>query len=445
VRSWAPAGPYPYAIEAVGDTVWIGDLETGEVRAHATADPSAVRVVTVVAGGVASLRRTSRGTLTVMEQRGAQRLLEIASDGSQREIWRAPSWVSPTIYRQHDTDSTGAIGPVDDSLVGYGGSSGAYLFRISFDGALRRLWSENGAASQGGRGRQGPADRVSDPGIHYGPAWVRISREFGEALLTGGVGGTAVLFRPRQPGEPNGAWTVAQGAAATAGRDIWKRGTIPGGPLRPSFWHLAGHEGAHFTGPSPRDNGVSMQPEELVALGDEGLLRWMQAGGRGETPRPEITLQAAKDVRQFLTFATDAGWKTAYVPPAVTPPDPPDPPDTTGPDIQVTGVPLAPVAEDFLVEAMVTDPAGVASVALTVATDPPQVLAAPPYRWAVDVDPLEDGEHALTVTATDSLGNQRAVVTSFRVDHPDPPDEVPQALLILEPGVTYRVTGGKPV
>ena len=71
------------AIESDGaDTIYLGDLTTGQIVRFLASDPAQTSVVATVPGGVASLRRTSTGALVAMEQRGAQRLVEVAMDGS---------------------------------------------------------------------------------------------------------------------------------------------------------------------------------------------------------------------------------------------------------------------------------------------------------------------------------------------------------------------------
>ena len=101
VRTWAASGPFPMAIESDGvDTIYLGDLTTGQIVRFLASDPAQTSVVATVPGGVASLRRTSTGALVAMEQRGAQRLLEVAMDGSLREIWRIPTstgYANPTL------------------------------------------------------------------------------------------------------------------------------------------------------------------------------------------------------------------------------------------------------------------------------------------------------------------------------------------------------------
>jgi hypothetical protein len=343
VRTWAASGPFPMAIESDGvDTIYLGDLTTGQITRFLASDPAQTSVVATVPGGVASLRRTSTGALVAMEQRGSQRLLEVAADGSLREIWRIPTstgYANPSYYRQHDVDRLGTCGPVDDCFVSVWTSTGSSLWRLRFDGQpLSGSFMHNsGASSQGGRQRQGNIGWVGDPIGHY-PGWVAISRTHAEMLVSAGAPAGVFLLRPTRAGEPQG-WTSAQSQASQDGRKVWHSGTTPGGPLRPSFWPSQGHEGWASTGPRPDE--TIMTTERLVDLGDAGLLAWLRAGGRGTTARPEITLADAHNVRQYLRFADDrALYDGMTLPeglpiPPEPPIEPPIPPVVT-PDVVVT-------------------------------------------------------------------------------------------------------------
>ena len=228
-----------------------------------------------------------------MEQRGSQRLLEVAMDGSLREIWRIPTstgYANPSYYRQHDVDRLGTCGPVDDCFVSVWTSTGSSLWRLRFDGQpLSRLVHAQLRRVQRRAGGNGKA-RSSGWAIPSAtiPGWVAITRTHAEMLVSAGAPAGVFLLRPTRAGEPQG-WTSAQSEASQAGRKVWHSGTTPGGPLRPELLAVQGHEGWASTGPRP-DESI-MTTERLVDLGNEGMLAWLRAGGRGTTPRPEITLE----------------------------------------------------------------------------------------------------------------------------------------------------------
>ena len=106
------------------------------------------------------------------------------------------------------------------------------------------------SSSQGGRQRQGSIQWVGDPIGHY-PGWVAISRTHAEMLVSAGAPAGVFLLRPTRAGEPQG-WTSAQSAGVAGRAQVWHSGTTPGGPLRPSFWPVAGARGLGVHRPAPR-------------------------------------------------------------------------------------------------------------------------------------------------------------------------------------------------
>ena len=327
VRTWAASGPFPMAIESDGtDTIYLGDLTTGQIVRFLASDPAQTSVVATVPGGVASLRRTSTGALVAMEQRGASgwsrsrwTAVSVKSGASRRAratpiraTTASTTWTASARAGRWTTASS-ACGPRRDRASGACGSTGSR--------SAARSCTTAAQSSQGGRQRQGSIQWVGDPIGHY-PGWVAISRTHAEMLVSAGAPAGVFLLRPTRAGEPQG-WTSAQ-SAGVAGRaqGLALRARRRAGRCVPGSGPSQGHEGWASTGPRP-DESI-MTTERLVDLGNEGMLAWLRAGGRGTTPRPEITLNDAHNVRQYLRFADDRALYDGMALPTG-PPDPPRP------------------------------------------------------------------------------------------------------------------------
>lgn len=201
-----------------------------------------------------------------------------------------------------DVDTAGTCGPIGDIFVVYSvGSGRAELWRMDGNG--------QNAVHAGGSGPvfQGPVTLALDVGGHY--TWALGLSRTEARLITSGFGSMgAQVIRRKVAGDPNYTNFLSNDFSHWLnGHNIYCRGTVVGGPTRPSFALLRGLEGFGYLGLPTFD--------ELAFLDDNTLAAYIQAGMGGGTPRPEITgtnlcdlifyirMQSIRGIQEELTFA----------------------------------------------------------------------------------------------------------------------------------------------
>jgi len=176
-----------------------------------------------------------------------------------------------------DVDRVGTMGPVDDILVAFSvGQGRAEVWRLSADGTAVRQHA-------GGTGPlyQGPLSIVVDAGGHY--SWAIAVSSTEARMITSGFGSLGVsVWRRLLPGDPTyRSFLNNDYSNWLNGQNIYTRGTVAGGPARPSFVLLRGLNGLGTLGLPSFD--------EMAYWSDAQLADYIHAGMGGEVPRPEIT------------------------------------------------------------------------------------------------------------------------------------------------------------
>ena len=175
-----------------------------------------------------------------------------------------------------DVDRVGTMGPVDDILVAFSvGQGRAEIWRLSPDGTVRQHAGGSGPLYQG------PLSIVVDAGGHY--SWAIAVSSTEARMITSGFGSLGVsVWRRLLPGDPPyRSFLNNDYSNWLNGQNVYTRGTIAGGPARPSFVLLRGLNGLGTLGLPSFD--------EMAYWGDAQLADYIQAGMGGEVPRPEIT------------------------------------------------------------------------------------------------------------------------------------------------------------
>lgn len=176
-----------------------------------------------------------------------------------------------------DVDRAGTMGPVGDILVAFSvGQGRAEIWRLSADGTTVRQHA-------GGTGPlyQGPLSIVVDAGGHY--SWAIAVSSTEARMITSGFGSLGVsVWRRLLPGDPTyRSFLNNDYSFWLNGQNIYTRGTIAGGPTRPSFVLLRGLNGLGALGLPNFD--------EMAYWSDAQLADYIHAGMGGEVSRPEIT------------------------------------------------------------------------------------------------------------------------------------------------------------
>ncbi len=223
-----------------------------------------------------------------------------------------------------DVDTRGVLGPVDDIALANGVAAGAPYLRSSIDGSFVAAWIGDGT----GRLAEGPGNQagtVFAPMPVYG--WAACFAKTRSHFVGGGFRYWGIYAaRPRAPSDPTidvnariGLDVQVFDRASNVGyQGIWFNGTSVCFPLgaRPGFADLYGEYGNGLLGssvvPSFDDLAATYSTDgdftaEICAVNTLG--RYLQNGGAGQVPRPELT---GNDLRALCYYIRRAALSGTY-------------------------------------------------------------------------------------------------------------------------------------
>jgi hypothetical protein len=188
-----------------------------------------------------------------------------------------------------DVDRAGNIGSRDDIIASLVAAHQNGLYRIPITGSASvpppNITTHSTNPIYGGHTVRSAMPWTAAP-------WsIAIDDQEGRAMVSGVHSSGVVSLRLLQPTDPTFQLNLSD---YTAGRNIWFSGTVPNFPFgsRPSFAAVHGYEGHSGL-------GNVQNFDDMVSMSDAQLATYLQNGGEGAVPRPELT---GNDLRNLIYY-----------------------------------------------------------------------------------------------------------------------------------------------
>jgi hypothetical protein len=282
------ANPVIFVVDFGGtgaQTGYLRKIANGQVTTIPTSPAlTSPLAVSALSTGTLVIAQASDQTVKLVEQTG----------GSLTQLGTAfgSGVTAPYIWIWLDVDTAGTVGSRDDILVAVSQDAAfnnVGFYRASADGTFRSKVAYDSYLPSGG------LNIAYDAGGHY-PWSIAISQTEARFITMGTGDMGCGVFRTYRVGiDPDYSDFLLGSADAGAylnGKDIYERGTIVGGPTRPSFILLRGEQGYGRLGLPNFD--------DLAYYTDAALGAYIQAGMGGSVPRPEITGTSLGDLMYFI-------------------------------------------------------------------------------------------------------------------------------------------------